>query len=285
MSTIDPIFVAPRFEQRDWGRVDLGGWLGKNQTSDAPVAEAWLLDPANTTESGPLGQCIARQAAGLLGDLGRAPPKIRLVFPGRQMRIQSSSPMSFWTVLEPGVSHLAGGVRRRTGERIRTYEGADVSFAEGSVALEVSASFLPTNEADPDPAVIRIPPVSTRSRATLFRESGLSVERWILPDLSRIVPDGETCHALVALTGGVRIDGRTLRPGEAVLAPACGRSLDIVAERTGANLLVAYPDRTPTSVWRHTPGPDPTTGQLPRPEPARPSLWAAAQSLEPAMAA
>jgi len=285
MTTVDPIFVAPRLVQRDWGRVDLGDWLSNGQAPDKPVAEAWLLDPANATDAGPLGRRIARQPSGVLGDLGRAPPRIRLVFPGRQTTLKSSSPMSFWTVLEPGVTACADGLRHRTGERIRTYEGADVTFAEGSVALEVSSSFLPTNDADPIPQIIRLPPVSARARATLFRDNGLSVESWVLPEWSRIVPDGETCHALAAIGAGVRIDGRTLLPGEAVLVPAQGRPLDIVAERQGAKLLVAYPDRAPTAVWRHAPGPDPTSGQLPKPEPAQPPVWAVAKSPEPAMAA
>jgi hypothetical protein len=285
MNTVDPIFVTPRPVQRHWGRVDLGDWTGKRRTPDAPVAEAWLLDPANSTDAGPLGRRITRQSTSVLGDLGRVPPRIRLVFPGKTMTLKSASPMSFWTVLEPGVASLADGMQHRTGERIRAYEGADVTFAEGSVALEVSASFLPTNDADPRPQIIRLPPVSVRARATLFRENGLSVETWLLPEWSRIVPDGETCHVLVPLGAGVRIDGRTLLSGEAVLVPAHGRPLDIVAERQGARLLVAYPDRAPTAVWRHAPGPDPAAGQLPKPEPAQPPVWAFAKPLEPAMAA
>jgi hypothetical protein len=82
MRSVDPIFVAPRFVERNWGRPDLGAWLGRRHSPDSPVAEAWVLDPANPTANGPLGQRIARQSADMLGDLGRAPPKLRLVFPG-----------------------------------------------------------------------------------------------------------------------------------------------------------------------------------------------------------
>lgn len=283
MQAIDPILVTPRLVERDWGRADVGEWVRASKRER--VAEAWLLDPANATDAGPLGRRIARQSQGILGDLGRAPPKVRLVFPGKATVIQSTSPTSFWTVLEPGIAPTIEEMRRRPGERIRCYEGAEVAFAEGSVALEVSSTFLPTNKPDRETQIVRLPPVSARVRATLFRETGLSVETWSLPEWSRLIPDGETCHVLVGLTPGARIDGRALLPGEAVLSPACGRPIDIVAERTGAKLLVAYPDRTPTEVWRHTPGPDPAAGVLPRPEPARPPVWASAKSLEPAMAA
>jgi hypothetical protein len=284
MRAIDPIFVTPRHVSRHWGRTDLGEWARFGQATDV-VAEAWVLDPANPTGMGPLGRCISRQTAGLLGDLGRAPPRIRLVFPGEETKVRPTSPLSFWTILEPGVASLAAGLSHRTGERIRAYEGAAVSLAPGSVALEVSSSFLPTNDAEGYPQLIHLPPVSTRARATLFREPGLSVETWSLPDWSRVVPDGETCHVLVALAQDIRVDGRALYPGEAVVIPAWGRPVDIVAERQGGKLLVAYPDDTPTAVWRHTPGPDPAAGRLPGPEPAHPPLQAMAEPFETAMAA
>lgn len=287
MKAMDPMFVAPRLVPREWGRTDRGEWLGRcSAPRDALTGEAWVLDPAGRTDAGPVGQCIARQAGGMLGDLGRAPPKIRLVFPGETAEVPSTSPVSFWTILDAGIAspREAAGTAHRAGERIRAYEGAAVRLAAGSVALEVSSSFQPTNDADPSPQIIRLPPVSTRTRATLFREPGLSVEVWLLPEWSRIVPDGETCHSLVALTPGIQVDGRTLRPGEAVLVPAWGRPFDIVAANRGAKLLVAYPDRTPTAVWRRTPSPDPAAGQLRKPQPW-PQLSAVAQSFQPAMAA
>jgi hypothetical protein len=286
MRAINPIFVAPRLVPRDWGRTDLGEWFQGDKSLAGPVAEAWIVDPANASDAGPLGRSIARQSAGMLGDLGRAPPKVRLVFPGEPMSIRSTSPISFWTVLEPGVESVSGlhGIFHRPGDRMRAYEGAAVSLAAGSVALEVSSSFLPTNEADPAPQLIRLPPVSMRMRATQFREAGLSVETWLLPEWSRIVPDGETCHVLVPLGADIRVDGRAVPPGESVFVPACGRPLDLTAARQGAKLLVAYPDQAPTSIWRHTPGPDPAAGQLPKPEPAHPPLYAGS-TLEPAMAA
>lgn len=285
MQAIDPIFVAPRLVERDWGRVDSGEWAVAAQRQPGRLAEAWLVDPSCASENGPLGRRISRQVSGVLGDLGRAPPRIRLVFPGKQVAIRSTSPVSFWTVLEPGAgSPEPTQTAHRTGERIRAYEGARVSLPEGSVALEVSTCFQPNNSTDEHPQIIRLPPVSSRARATLFRETGLSVETWTLPEWSRVVPDGETCHALVALGYGIRIDGRPLMPGEAVLAPARGRPLDIVASRRNTKLLAAYPDSTPTAIWRHTPGPDPAAGVLPAPEPA-PRPLAASRSLQPAVAA
>lgn len=285
MQAVDPIFVAPRMVQRDWGRSDLGVWFGGPRTE--PIAEAWALDAANATDAGPFGRRIARAPVSMLGDLGRAPPKLRIVFPGKDTTIKSTSPLSFWTILEPGVASPARshGSLHRTGERLRAYEGAEIPLAEGSVAIEVSASFLGTNEADPHPRLVRLPPVSNRMRATLFRDKWLSVETWSLPDWSRVAPDGETCHVLMPLGPGVRADGRSLKPGEAVLAPACGRPFDLVVERPDTRVLVAYPDQAPTTIWRHSPGPDPTAGQLPKPAPRQPVAWARANLHPPAEAA
>jgi hypothetical protein len=231
---------------------------------------------ANATEGGPLGRKLAANSRGMLGDLGRAPPKVRMVFPGRTMSIKSTGPVSLWTLLEPGTASLADDETtfHRPGDRIRAYEGAAVTLAAGSVALEISSTFLPTNDGCEGPLVVRLPPVSSRARATLFRDPSLSVESWLLPDWSRIVPDGETCHVLTAMTSGVTVDGRRLSPGQAVFVPAWGRPLDITAARVGDRVAVAYPEFRPTSVWRHTPGPDPAAGQLPKPPPSRPTAEA-----------
>jgi hypothetical protein len=167
---------------------------------------------------------------------------------------------------------------------MRAFEGAPVTLAGGSVALEVSAAFQPLNEVH-QPQVIRQPPVTRRARATLFRDPALSVEAWLLPEWSRIVPDGETCHVITALTPGVTVDGRRLQPGTSVFVPAWGRPLDLTSAQGGGKLLVAYPDRTPTAIWRHSPGPDPAAGQLPKPQPSRPLMEAALPSFQPAMAA
>jgi hypothetical protein len=268
MRRIDPIFVTPRSVERDWGRSDLGDWSRLAPAREGSVGEIWLHDAANPAAGRTLGRLLASSSHAMLGDLGRAPPRIRLVVPAVDIAIPSTAPFSFWTLLEPG-SPL-----RRTGERIRAYEGADVQLAGGCVALEVSSAFQPSNDGEDAPSLIRLPPVSRRTRATLAREDALSVEMWTLPPSSRLTPDGETCHVVVALTPGVAIDDRRLRQGEAVFLPGWGRAATIDAERPLAKVLVAYQDRTPTSIWGYAPGPEPMPSVLPRPEPAAPAITA-----------
>jgi hypothetical protein len=106
----------------------------------------------------------------------------------------------------------------------------------------------------------------------------------MLPEWSRIVPDGENFNVLAALTPGVTLDGRRLAPGQAVFIPAWGRPADVTADNLGARVVIAYPHPAPTSIWRHTPGPDPAAGQLPRPQPSQP-LTEAVEAPVPAMAA
>ncbi len=288
MRAIDPIFVAPRVVQRDWGRDDLGDWGKLLPHPSGRTAEAWLHDAANFTDKGSLGRRLATDSYGMFGDLGRAPPRLRLVFPGRETAVTSTAPVSFWTLLEPGYDPCTGlaSSMRRTGERIRAYEGAAVKLPAGSVALEVSPAFQPANTpAAEAPSLIRLPPVSRRTRATLVREEALSVEMWTLPEWSCLMPDGETCHVVMALTPGVVLDGRLLRAGEPAFIPAWGRLVELVTGAATARIMVAYPDRTPTAIWRHTPGPDPMPGQLPEPEPPSPAVEAADAPFERALAA
>jgi hypothetical protein len=286
MRCIDPIAVMPRFEKRDWGRSDLGQWgPARGPAASDMIAEAWLYDAANGTDSGPLGRRLAANVHGMLGDLGRAPPRVRIIFPGRTTPVSSTAPLSLWTVLEPGDPAGEPDAFHRPGDRIRAYDGATVVFAGGSVALEISAGFLPANDHVDGPLVVRLPPVSSRRRATLFRDAAFSVESWMLPEWSRIVPDGETCHVLTALTPGVAVDGGKLPPGQAIFIPAWGRPLDVTAADRGAKAIVAYPDARPTSVWRHTPSPDPAGARLPKPQPWRPRAADALAYPQPAMAA
>jgi hypothetical protein len=287
MRTIDPIFVAPRFVGRSWGRYDLGDWCKAADRASEPIGEAWIFDAANASDRGPLGRSLAQSSSDMLGEVGRAPPKLRLVFPGEPTAIKSTAPVSLWHVLEPGdpptIAASNTDVRHKPGQRIRAFEGASVPLAKGCVALEISSTFQPTNRLMSGPAIARLPSVSARTRATLFRDAALSVETWMLPQRSLVEPDGETCHVLVALTSGIAIDGRELRQGEAMFIPAWGRPLQIAGSR--AKALVAYPDQTPTTIWRHVPGPDPVPGMLPKPEPVRPSAMAISLSPEPALAA
>lgn len=273
MRAIDPIFVKPRSIQREWGRIDPGE-VWRAIRGAEPTGEAWVHDAANSTDGGPLGRRLAANVPEMLGDLGRAPPKLRLVFPKHNIALQSTAPVSFWTIIEPGEGPPeANHASHRVGARIRAYEGAEIALAAGCVALEVSAAFQPNNEGDGEPSLICLPPVSNRIRATLFREASLSVETWNLPERSRLVPDGETCHVIMPLTQGVAIDGRGIHPGESVFLPAWGRPVEVTA-RVGAKALVAYPDRTPTAIWRHLSAPDPIGGLLPKPAPARSNVSA-----------
>lgn len=148
----------------------------------------------------------------------------------------------------------------------------------------MSAAFLPRNQHADTVSTIRLPPVSRRIRATLAREDALSVEMWTLPPSSQLTPDGETCHVLMPLTRGVVLDDRLLKPGEVVFLPAWGRKVALAADHMAAKVIVAYPDRTPTSIWRHVPGPDPMPGLLPRPRPVAP-ITASASLLSDAEAA
>jgi hypothetical protein len=260
MRALDPIFVVPRYVARDWGRKDLGEWAGSSANGQDICGEAWVHDPLNDAAGERLGRRLAQDAVGMLGDLGRAPARMRLVFPGRPIIAQSSGPTSFWTILEPGYA-----TSHRAGERIRAYEGAGVPLAPGSVALEVSACFQPRNDQEEGPSLIRLPPVSRRRRATLFRDEALSVEMWRLPPHSLLCPDGETCHVVMSMTPGIAIDGRDLPRGQCLFVPAWGRGLNVHAATTEARLLVAYPDSAQTAIWRHGPGPDQAPETLPAP--------------------
>lgn len=270
MPKLDPIFVMPRSVLCEWGRDDLGAWSPLARKAQAPVGEIWLQHAANATDAGVLGRQLSANGRAMFGDVGRAPPRLRLVFPGRGVEIPSTAPLSVWTMLEPGCQ--TGPLKRRRGERVRAYEGAVVRLPAGSVALEVSSAFQPRNEFADEPSLSHLPPVSKRTRATLMREDALSVEKWTLPERSWLSPDGETCHVIMALASGIALDGRQLRMGETAFIPAHGRAVDLTASQCGAKIVVAYPDGTPTSIWRHTPGPDPAPGLLPKPEPWKPAV-------------
>lgn len=148
----------------------------------------------------------------------------------------------------------------------------------GSVAFAgiVYAAFQPTNRSPDGPSLISLPPVSRRVRATLVREDALSVEMWTLQPCSQLTPDGETCHVLVPLTHGIVLDDQPLKPGEAMFLPAWGRTDALGADHAAARVVVACPDRTPTSIWRHVPGGDPVPVLRPRPQPVAPSNAVAA---------
>lgn len=263
----DPIFITPRLLPRTWGRTELKNWCERAPRPQAPIGEIWPLHPNNVTAEGEhLGALLTREPQVMLGDLGRAPPSIRLVFTGQSDSvIASEAPVALWRVLESGPDSAlvvdGSGRRGRTrrmrctsGDLFRASDHAQVTFGAGVAALEVRASFTPKNAPAAPAFLPLIAPRSRDDRVTWMRDAALSVEVWRIAGESRLTPDGETCHALMALSDGVAIDGRALRRGEAVLLPAEGRPVTL--RGLGAQALVAYPDLVPTSIWRSGPEPD-----------------------------
>jgi hypothetical protein len=267
---MDPVFVTPRMLPRVWGRADLGDWCASAPRPDAPIGEVCALHAYNATESGEhLGKLITDAPADMLGDLGRAPPALRLVLTDAHTGLLRHNAPALWRVLEAeaastiDIVSTAENDRRsstkqcKSGDTYRVGAEGAIGFSGGVVAVEARANFRPRNADTPIPPVARL---AARTRAddkriALLREPSLSVEVWTLPARSRLTPDGETCHALMALSPGIAVDGRPLAKGEVVFVPAYGRNLQL----TGANskALIVYPDREPTSIWQRWPTPDP----------------------------
>jgi hypothetical protein len=154
-------------------------------------------------------------------------------------------------------------MRCKAGDLFRVSDQVRLNFSRGVIAVEAQASFEPRNRVEKRPPIMRLKRETPQPRATLLRDPAMSVEIWRLPQHSRLEPDGETCHALMALTPGVIIDGRELVRGEAVFIPACARSIQLFGR--GSEVLVAYPDVVPTAIWRVAPEPDPAAAALRRP--------------------
>lgn len=265
-STLDPIFITPRMLPRRWGRSDLQDWCAGAPRPDGPIGEIWIAHPNNMTINGAhLGALISRDPATMLGDLGRAPPALRLVRTREPTdTLYSEGPVSLWRILQSpldGIARVDGATRRptrqircRRGDLLRSTDRVGLAFGADVAALEVRAGFAPTNIDAPDMA--RLSPIETRKgRHTWLRDIALSVEAWTLPAESWLEPDGETCHVLTALSPGVALDGRPLVKGEAVFLPAHSRCVRLTG--AGAQVVVAYPDLVPTDIWRQTHRPDP----------------------------
>lgn len=294
---VDPIFVKPRLLPRTWGRADLGDWCAGAPRPRLPVGEVWTLHPHNITESGePFGMRLKEAHRDILGDLGRAPPSLRLVCAGADVSpIYSDAPVALWRILEapPGASIQAtSAAASRKGARTWSCKADDVFCAAdlawlklgaGVVALEARANFQPSNHPAQRAPFMRLEAPARTARSVLLRDAALSVELWRLPERSRLEPDGETCHVLMAMTDGVAVDGRALGKGEAVFIPADGRRTHL-AGRVGAEVLVAYPDVVPTSIWRHAPDPDPVATALSRAAAERPNTIEAVASVAPRFA-
>ena len=293
-STLGPIFLTPRMLPRRWGRADLGAWFDNAPRPRFPIGEVWSAHPSNTADDGRhLGAHLV-EAPEMLGDLGRAPPSLRLIFTDATAApLASDAHVAFWRVLEAPsgaqcMTSEADGrkpraLRCRTGDAFRVSYQARLQFPRGVIALEARASFAPRNSAHRVPALLRLSPETKPARATLLRDGAMSVERWSLPKESEIHPDGETCHMLMALTQGVSLDGRALAQGEAAFIPANARPMRL--HGAGARVLAAYPDMVPTAIWRIAPEPDPSGAALAHPTPATKVVPASAPGISPRDAA
>lgn len=263
---LDPIRLTPRFLPRRWGRADAPSWCAHAERPSGPIGEIWLAHPHNTTFNGDhFGARLAEHAGDALGELGRAPPSLRLIVTDEPSDpIAADAPVALWRVMESPLDaalHVYDRqdtaprqVRARHGDLLRVSDPAHIVFPGGMTALEVRANFVPNNQ--PPRGVRRLWAFSEKKhRVAWLRDPAMSVELWTLPELSFIEPDGETCHTLTALTPGASIDGAALSRGDTVFVPAHGRRLTLTGR--GAQLLVSYPDLLPTSVWKHGHAPKP----------------------------
>jgi hypothetical protein len=199
----DPIYVLPQMLFRAWGRADLGGWCAGAPKPDAPIGEIWTLHSSNSTKSGQrLGKLIANAPTEMLGDLGRAPPTLRLVLSAADTGALSSDAPALWRVLEArptstieavGAAESGGQPSRRrcnAGETYRVAAGGALGFGGGVVAVEARPNFRPRNADASTPPVARLAAVARArdddARVTLLQEPGLSVEVWTLPGRSRL---------------------------------------------------------------------------------------------------
>jgi hypothetical protein len=213
-----------------------------------------------------LGAVLAGQPDIMLGNLGRAPPTCRLILADEPSdEVRGAGPISLWTMIESPldavlVAHEREGaperiIKARRGDVLRANADIALRFDAGVTAMEVSSSFTPNNASQPSRVQRLTRPDTRRDRAVVLRDAGLSVELWTLPEDSYLVPDGETCHVITAMTPGVVVDGRMLARGEAVFVPAEGRPVTLKGR--GAQVLAAYPDVAPTTIWRRVRSPNP----------------------------
>lgn len=270
----DPVFLTPRFLPRAWGRTELGPWCARVPRPKGLIGEVWAAHPNNVDADGAhFGDLVKRRPREFLGDLGRAPPTLRLVFAGeRTDGLSGEGRVGLWRILEsrPGARLEAeDGARRRrrpacrAGDLFRAPADTRVHLEGGVAALEAAAAFAPGNGAEAVAPLARVGSADERpARVVWFRDPALSVEVWRLPPESRLEPDGEACHVLLALTPGAFLDGAPLEQGCAVFLPAYGRKVEL--KGAGATLLVAYPDLVPTAIWRSTGSPDPAAAALSR---------------------
>jgi hypothetical protein len=273
----DPIRLQPRLLPRRWGREAVPAWCEGAPRPPAPIGEIWIAHAHNTTADGAhFGAQLAEAPQMMLGELGRAPPTLRLLTTAEPSDpISADGPLGLWRILEAPLDAKVNiydaegrpprAVRCRRGDLLRVGAGARLIFPSGVIALEVRANFTPSNTPNAARAQRLLAASEKRHRAAWLRDPAMSVELWTLPKLSFLEPDGETCHVVMSLTPGVRIDGEILNRGDAIFLPAEGRRVSMTGQ--GAQVVVAYPDLIPTGIWKH-------------PHPPK----AAALALDPAMA-
>jgi hypothetical protein len=265
---------------RRWGRGRASSWCATAERPEGAIGEIWQVHPLNVTAAGVhLGAEIARDPRKTLGELGRAPPSLRLLITDEPSDpLSADAPVALWRILE---SPLDGAitlyedgaarprqVRARRDDLLRVPHAARLVLPAGMTALEARANFASNNQPSPERARRLLAASERKHRNAWLRDPAMSVELWTLPEVSFLEPDGETCHVIMALTPGVSIDGEALSRGDALLLPAQGRR--VVLTGRGDQIVVAYPDLIPTSIWKlpHAPKPaalamDPALAQSP----------------------
>jgi hypothetical protein len=265
--TAEPIRLHPRLLPRRWGRERAPAWCASAKRPSAPIGEIWIAHPHNTTSMGAhFGAALAEAPQTMLGELGRAPPRLRLVIADEPSDpLSCEGPVALWRMLEcpldaavnlyEGNDAPAREMRCRRGDLLRVNGDTRIIVPAGVTALEARASFAPNNHSDPKRVQRVLAEGEKKHRATWLRDPAMSVEVWTLPELSFLKPDGETCHVLMALTPGVAIDGEPLSRGDGVFLPAEGRQAKLTGK--GAQVAVVYPDLIPTQIWKHAHAPKP----------------------------
>lgn len=289
----DPIWLHPRLLPRRWGRESVPAWCERAPRPPAPIGEIWIAHAQNATRDGAhLGAILAEAPQIMLGDLGRAPPTLRLFTTAESTDpISADGPLGLWRILEApldakvnvydGQSAPPRSMRCRRGDLLRVGAGARLVLPGGVTALEAMANFTPSNASAAVRAQKLLAASEKRHRVVWLRDPAMSVELWTLPKLSYLEPDGETCHVLMALSPGVVIDGAVLNRGDAIFLPAEARRVSMTGQ--GAQLVVAYPDLVPTEIWKHPQPPRPAALALdPATEIRTPSNLEAAMALRPA---
>lgn len=288
-----PIRLHPRLLPRRWGREAIPAWCDSAPRPPAPIGEIWIAHAHNTTSEGEhFGALLAEAPQTMLGELGRAPPTLRLITTAEPSDpISADGPVGLWRILEApldakvNIYDAAGAppraTRCRRGDLFRVGAGARLVFPASVTALEARANFTPSNAPHAARAQKLLAASEKRHRAAWLRDPAMSVELWTLPKLSFLEPDGETCHVVMALTPGVTFDGQVLNRGDAIFLPAEGRRVVMTGE--GAQLVVAYPDLIPTEIWKHPRPPRPAALALDRPTAMRtPTNLEATLALRPA---